>query len=154
MSAMEDLSLRVFQTPQIVRRLTDGMQAAPGTVRQLATNLGKSNMTVWVWRQGATDAVCLVSTTGGGGCLDVFRRPFDISITDHDTLGSGDPVAVWGPVTDDVVGVDVTANGQTGQAVVENNIAFYELPDASLFPSAVEKVVAHLRDGTSVDIRV
>lgn len=154
MTAMNDSGLRTFQTPPLVSRMRDEMRAAPGTVRELATGLGRSDLTVWAWPNGATEGICLVSTTGGGGCLDAFHRPFDVSITDHDNLGAGDPVAVWGPVTDDVVGVSVTANGKVGQAIVSNNIAFYELPDGSLFPSSVEKVVVHLRDGTAVDIRV
>lgn len=154
MAAMSDPSLRAIHTPQVVSRLSGEMRAAPGTVRELVADLGRSDLTVWAWQQGASEGICLASTTGGGGCLDAFRRPFDVSISDHDTLGAGDPVAVWGPVTDDVVGVSVTANGKVGQAVISNNIAFFELSDGSLFPSAVEKVVAHLRDGTAVDIRV
>lgn len=154
MSALDNPSLRVSETPQLLQRLGPEMAAAPGTIRRLANDLGKNEMTVWVWRRGVSDSICLVSTKGGGGCLDAFRVPFDISITDYDRLGQGDPVAVWGPVTDEVVSIEVTANGEAGIAAIRNNIAYYELPDSALLPSSVEKVVAHLRDGSAVNIRV
>ena len=154
MAAMKRPDLVVAGTPALLERLPRGMEAAPGTVRKLVSGLGTMSFAVYVWPHGPSGSICMVSTHGGGGCLGRFWVPFDVSISDFDRLGSGQPVLVWGPVSDDVDAVTVVVAGRTHEAIVENNVAFYEFPDSSLLPADLQRVTVTLRDGTRQDIRV
>jgi hypothetical protein len=153
MAAMKNPSLVLGETPALVRGLPDDMRPAAGQVRRLATGLGSSGFAAYVWPRGTRGGICLVSTTGGGGCLSSFNRPFSVTIADADQLGSGAPATVWGPVADEVASVAVTVDGVTGQATIKNNIAYFELP-ADALPSDVQKVTVTLRDGRVIPIRV
>jgi hypothetical protein len=154
MAAMHRPDLALSDAPGLVKRLPPGMEAAPGSVHELVFGLGTMGFAVYAWPHGNSGSICLVSTHGGGGCLDRFQVPFDISISDFDQLGAGQPALVWGPVSDDVASVAVTVAGQTYQATIKNNIAFYELASSSLMPGDVQKVVATLKDGQKINIRV
>jgi hypothetical protein len=154
MAALKRSDLRVSRTPVLVERLPPGMDAAPGTVRKLVSDLGSMNFAVYVWPHGGSGSICMVSTHGGGGCLGRFWVPFDMSVSDFDRLGAGQPAVVWGPVSDDVARVTVTVAGHAHEAIVENNVAFYEFPDASLLPGDLQRVVVTLRDGSTQSIRV
>lgn len=154
MAAMKNPSLFVTGVPAFLTRLPADMVPTAGSIRKVADRVGRSGITMYIWQVGVTNTICLASPTVGAGCLDAFRRPFDVSITDVDIVGEGDAVVVSGPVTDEVVDIEVTVGGQVGHATIANNFAYYELADATLHPDAVEKVVARLRDGTRFDLGV
>jgi hypothetical protein len=153
MSAMNRAETLVSNLPTLVDRLPGDMSAKPGTVRQLFSS-STSNFTLYAWQAEKGDGVCYVSTRAGGGCFARFLGPFNVSVTDFDRLGSGEPVIVSGPVRDDVVGVDVVADGKSYAATVENNVAFFQLPEASLLPSAVSRVTVRLSNGKTEDVRL
>lgn len=154
MSAMTKPETRMLTVPALVSRLPGDMAARPGTVRRLLSGVGKSRFSLYAWPGANGESVCYVSTGAGGGCFAEFLGPFNISITDFDQLGSGAPIIVSGPVRDDVVGVEIVVEGRSYQALVRNNVAFLELPDATSQPSDVERVTVTLNDGTTEDVRL
>jgi hypothetical protein len=153
MSAMHRTDNLVREMPAAVERLPANMLPERGTVHKLVSDLGEHGFSLYAWR-GEGGSVCYVSTSAGGGCFAEFLGPFDISITDFDRLGSGAPVTVSGPVRDDVVGIEVMVAGKKYEALVENNVAFFELPDAEDLPSAIQGVTALLEDGTTENVRI
>lgn len=154
MSALRRAETIIPVTPQLVAGLPADMQASPGTVHRLVSGLGQGTFSLYAWRRGNTDRVCYVSTSAGGGCFGKWLGPFNVSFTDRDRIGSGEPAVVSGLVRDDVVGVQIFVEGESYQAMVRNNVAFFELPDASLSPDAVERVTVTLTDGTTEDVRL
>jgi len=154
MSAMNKATTRVVATPALVSRLPGEMAARPGTVHRLLSGVGKSRFSLYAWPGANGESVCYVSTGAGGGCFAEFLGPFNISITDFDQLGSGAPLVVSGPVRDDVVGVEIIIEGQAYTALVRNNVAFFEAPDARSQPTDVERVTVMLKDGGTEDMRL
>lgn len=154
MSAMSSPETRLIDVPTLVKRLPGDMAARPGTVRRLASGLGKSGFSLYAWPGANGESVCYVSSSAGGGCFPEFRGPFNISITDFDRLGSGKPLTVSGPVRDGVVGIEVIVNGKPYEALVNNNVAFLEVPDPTALPSDIERVTATLEDGTKEPVRL
>lgn len=151
MSALSQAKTRMATVPDLARRVAP---ATPGTVHRLLSNVGLSGFTLYAWRQPGSDSVCYVSTTAGGGCFAEFIGPFNISVTDYDRLGSGAPVTVSGPVRDDVVAIEVVVDGVKHYAVVENNAAFFEVPDSTALPSDIDRVTAKLRNGKTENVRL
>lgn len=151
MSAVRAADTAMAVTPALVNRLPNDMQAAPGTVHRL---MAEGKFTLYAWRRGASDGVCYVSTTAGGGCFGKWIGPFNVSITDFDRIGSGQPAVVSGLVRDDVVGVHIVVDGKTYDARLQNNVAFFELPAASSAPDAVERVTVTLVDGSTERVRL
>lgn len=154
MSAMKRPQTRAVNVPALVTGLPNDMVARPGTVHELLSSVGRTGNSFYAWRRGSTEGVCYVSTRAGGGCFDDFLGPFNASVTDFDRLGSGAPVVVSGPVRDDVIRVDVVVSGNTYQALIKNNVAFFELQDPEALPDAVERIIVTLADGTSEDVRL
>ena len=154
MSALKNPGLIRSDVPAIAQRMGADIAPNAATVSTLVTDFSSAHLTVYAWQRGSSGSVCYVAPAGGGGCFAQFRDPFDISFTDADGPGRGDPMLVWGPVSDDVTRIEITVGSTVYQAAIKNNIAVFQLPSGNMSDADVKAVTATLRNGDRIPIRI
>lgn len=131
----------VSGVPDLTRMIGPGATPAAGQ----AHRIGPAGMTLaWV-NQGA---ICEVQESGGG-CVPPIDRPIEVTISDPDVVGKGQPERVVGLAVDGVTNVAATlADGRTLHGAPVDN--FYEilLPD-DVTPTAAMTVRATMADGST-----
>jgi hypothetical protein len=140
-AALHTARTAVPGVPDLTRMIGPGATPAAGE----AHRIGPHGVTLaWV-NQGA---ICEVQISGGG-CVPPINRPIEVTISDPDVVGKGQPERVMGLAVDGVTNVATTlADGRTRRAVPIDN--FYEilLPD-DVTPTVAMTVQATLADGST-----
>jgi hypothetical protein len=140
-AALHTARTAVFGVPDLTRMIGPGATPAPGE----AHRLGPAGMTLAWDNHGA---ICEVQASGGG-CVPPIDQPIEVTISDPDVVGKGQPERVMGLAADGVTTVAATlADGRTLRAAPIDN--FYEilLPD-DVTPTVAMTVRATLADGSS-----
>jgi hypothetical protein len=121
-----------------------------GQSRLLLAGLGETSASLYAWPM-TSGGVCWAWGEGGGGCVKDFPVEDRAVVTgmDPDDALSGVPGTVVGLVPDDVVAAQVNVDGIDHEAVVQNNVLFYELADAAVSCRAVDSITILYRDGSS-----
>jgi len=138
-------------TPPPGSAVSESLQ--PGAVdvtktHRLLSALGKGGSALYAMPTKKGN-VCFFFTGGPyGGCVPSFggELPVPDVIADPDQYWSGDPTEIFGLAPDSVVAINVVVNGQQHEARLANNAYFYELSDATEYPT---QLVVEYRDGTS-----
>lgn len=146
MSALRDPATSVLPNavPAALANLPGDVAPGAGAAHALLT---KGAYAAYAWAAG-NSRVCGQDTYGNGGCFTTFEAPFLWTVADPDKLGSGAPIYVTGFVPDNVTAMSIVVNGVSHPALVSHNAVYYELPDASLYPAAVQAFRVRFADGS------
>jgi hypothetical protein len=130
--------------PAIISSARSDLGSSEGAAHLL---LSKNGVGQYAWTHGSE--ICHSDTNGNGGCFGSFPPSgVDWIIADPDGLGSGAPMYINGPVSDDVTAVSVVVDGAAYPATVSNNAMYYQLPSGTLGRSAIQSLVITHADGT------
>ena len=141
LAALHTARTAVYSVPDLTRMIGAAATPAPGE----AHRLGPGGMTLaWVNQGG----ICEVQVSGGG-CIAPTDRPIEVTISDPDAVGSGQPERVMGLAADGVASVEATlADGRKIRAAPVDN--FYEIVLAEdVTPALGMMVRATMTDGST-----
>ena len=128
---MKKAATRIVHVPALVTALI--WPPAPGPSAGCFRNVGESRL-LYAWPGANGESVCYVSNERRRWLAEL-PGPLEISISDFDRLGSGAPLVVSGQLRTMCVGVEILIDGLAHQALVRNNVAFFEATDAKLQPA-------------------
>lgn len=160
-TAADQLPPQTAATAQGILTGSEGLTAdvQPGSLvevksRRLLTNLGSQGVSIYAVPTSKGNVCTVFSAVyGSAGCFAQFtsETPVSYDVRDVDQVGAGLPAIVDGLAPDNVVSVDVTADGSTHSATLANNAFFYELPSPAAWPQAI---TVNYRDGSSRTISI
>lgn len=118
-----------------------------GDSRLLLSGLGAQRARFYAFPT-SKGGVCYVITAGPASCArEVSRSSPVVGQYDPDRVGAGTPMALYGLLPNEAVGVDIVVAGEARRAVVGRNAFFYQLSPSD--PAGASAIVIKFRDGTS-----